>query len=344
MLFNNQIILVLLFVLFVGCSDGQTGPVQDSNPNLYPIYPEFPKLIDNPRNPVTLNKVILGKKLFYETRLSGDNTVSCASCHQPEFAFSSKNNAVNPSVGGQTNFRNVPPIFNIGFYSAYFWDGRTNDLELMFYHDISDITIFHNNEDTVLYRMRSDENYPDLFEKAFNTKSISIELIADAIAAFVRTIVSGDSKYDRYIRGQKNALNESEKRGMELFLSKRTNCGTCHVPPLFTDMDFHSTGITTHYFDFGRFYVSNHNGDRGKFRTPSVRNAELTNPYMHNGEIETLEELIEHYNRGGRFFINKSDLIKPLELTSAEKDDLLAFIKALTDINLIKDTRYLENK
>lgn len=344
MFINNIIVLIFLAFLFVGCNYQQITPVQDDNKALYPIYQEFPAIIDNPRNPITTDKVILGKMLFYEKRLSGDNTVACASCHQPEFAFSSKNNAVNPSVGGQANFRNVPPIFNVGFYSSYFWDGRTNDLELMFYHDISDITIFQNNPDSVKSRLQSDKDYPDLFQRAFKTKEITIELIADAIAAFVRTIVSGDSKYDRYVRGQKNALNESEIRGMNLFFSERTKCGTCHVPPLFTDMDFHSTGITTHYFDFGRFYVSYNNGDRGKFRTPTVRNAELTNPFMHNGEIETLEELIEHYNKGGRLFINKSNLIKPLFLTSAEKDDLLAFIKALTDINLIRDKRYLDNK
>ena len=335
-------IAVILSFFVISCSENV-----NTNPDISPLvntYPEFPPLLIPAGNRLTQNKVELGRMLFYEKALSRDSTIACSSCHKQSEAFASKGNAVNPSVGGQANFRNVPPVFNIGYYNDYFWDGRSNNLEQMFHDDLTALTIFNNDTAEVIRRLDSSDIYRTAFKAAFGDVKVTAERISSAIACFVRTIVSGDSKYDRFIRGDSSALNENEKRGMDLFFTTKTNCSACHTPPLFTDMKYHSTGISTHYFDFGRYYVTGLNSDRGKFRTPTVRNAELTAPYMHNGEITTLEELIEHYNRGGKLFINKSVLIKSLNLTTEEKNDIISFLKALTDVNLITSKKYGSKK
>jgi len=346
-LFKMKLIISITFACFfilASCGDKNPNAPTKQESSLYPKYPDFPKIIENDTNRISVGKAVLGKKLFYEKQLSQDNTIACASCHQQEHAFASQGNAVNPSVGGQANFRNVPPIFNIGFYLNYFWDGRAESLERMFHEDLTQLEIFHNAPDTILKRLNNGIEYKALFHNAFGDSIITTHRVADAIAVFVRTIVSGSSKYDKFIRGDSSALDDAEKRGMQLFMSERTNCSSCHIPPLFTDMDYHSTGINTHYFDFGRYYVTVENSDRGKFRTPTVRNVEYTAPFMHNGEVESLKELIEHYNNGGKLFINKSHLIRSLYLTEDEKSDLLSFLLALSDEAFIKDLRYKKDK
>jgi cytochrome c peroxidase len=332
-------LLFLCISLLISCQNDVNNPA-NNNDTLYQTYSEFPEIKIPADNKLSSYKIELGRMLFYEKLLSRDSTVSCSTCHRQSEAFASKGNAVNPSVGGQTNFRNVPPVFNIGYYDYYFWDGRSQSLEQMFHEDLTALTIFNNDTNELVGRLSSMPEYVRLFKLSFADSAITPYRIAMAISSFVRTITSGNSRYDLYVRGDSTALSVEEKRGMKLFMSERTNCNACHTTPLFTDLKYHSTGINTHYFDFGRFYVTEQNSDRGKFRTPSVRNIELTAPYMHNGEINSLDELIEHYNRGGKLFINKSELIIPLNLTNEEKKDLLAFLKALTDVTLLSSSKY----
>ena len=340
MIIIKNILLLGIAVLFFACSQSETFVSPKVEETLYPHYTNFPPIRDNADNPMTPAKAELGKNLFFEKQLSQDFSMACASCHQPSNAFTSRGMAVSPTIGGLNDARNVPPLFNVGFYNAYDWDGHSNNLEVMIHGDFSAMTVFQNDEDTVIARLSAIPKYKLLYKNAFNTDNISISGLAKALAVFVRTIVSGNSKYDRYIRGDESALNETEKRGMELFMSDRTQCSNCHTPPLFMDMQYHNTGIATHYFDFGRFYVTGKTEDRGKFRTPTLRNIELTSPYMHDGELRTIDEVIEHYSHGGRPFINKSEFIKRRDFTSEERRLLKAFLFALTDSTLLNDNRY----
>jgi cytochrome c peroxidase len=340
MKYNLYILLINFILIFTACADKNVTENDDNVVPAYPVYSNFPDIIDNPDNPITIDKAILGKNLFFEKLLSKDKTMSCSMCHQPHKAFAD-NLPLTPTSGGLNDARNVLPIFNVGFYNTYNWDGHSDNLEEMIRADFTAITIFQNDEDTVVKRLLAVPKYRDLYQKAFGTTNIRIEGLTDALAVFIRTIVSGNSKYDRFVRGDVTALNASEKRGMELFMSDRAQCSVCHTPPLFTDLKYHNTAVTTHYFDFGRFYVTGKNSDRGKFRTPTLRNVALTPPYMHNGELETLMEVIEHYNRGGRPFINKSEFIKKRNFTAQEKSDLLAFLRALTDTTFMNDERYV---
>ena len=339
----NMLIYIWIFisvVLISACSDSATSVNPQAGETAYPHYSNMPDIRDNSENPITNEKALLGKNLFFEKKLSMDFSMACASCHQSQYSFSSQGMAVSPTIGGLNDARNVPPLINIGFYDKYDWDGHSTELESMIYEDFSAMTVFQNDEDTVLARLSALPEYKRLYKNAFGTDEITIEGLAQALAVFVRTIIAGDSKYDRFIRGDENALNESEKRGMKIFTGKRGQCSVCHTPPLFTDLQYHNTGVTTHYFDFGRYYVTNKIEDKGKFRTPTLRNIAVTFPYMHNGELETLDEVIEHYSHGGRPFINKSEFVKRRNFTSHERRDLKAFLNALTDHALFKDKRY----
>ncbi len=337
------ILLIGLLLVVGACSDTQHS-VEPNADKPYPEYPNMPDVRDNPDNPITMEKAILGKHLFFEKKLSVDYSMACASCHQPQFSFCSQGMPVSPTIGGLNDARNVPPLINIGFYDKYDWDGHSTQLESMIHEDFSAMTVFQNNEDTVLARLSAIPQYRKMYNDAYGTAKITIDGLAKALAVFVRTIIAGDSKYDRYVRGDTAALNESEKRGMEIFTGERGQCSVCHTPPLFTDLQYHNTGVTTHYFDFGRFYVTNNINDKGKFRTPTLRNIALTFPYMHNGELETLDEVIEHYSHGGRPFINKSEFVKRRDFTIRERNDLKAFLNALTDSALFKDKRYRVEK
>ena len=300
------------------------------------VPPHFPKIIPPADNLLNEVKISLGEKLFFEKALSKDSSLSCSSCHQPRFAFSSRGNRITPGLGGNFIPRNVPPIFNEAYYEVYFWDGHSNSLEEMFYFDLHSKMIFGNDTNVIVNRLNQNPDYIKMFNLAFSDSTgITARKIAYSIADFVRTLISGSSRYDEYIQGNKSALTEDEIKGMKLFYSGRTNCSVCHSGLMFTDGQFHSTGIAVHYFDRGRFYITNKNSDRGKFRTPTLRNIELTPPYMHDGEIKTLEEVIEHYNRGGQPFINKNRLIKSLNLNENEKKQIIDFLKSLTDYKLV---------
>ena len=342
-LFFN-ILFFIAFVLIMQACKQQPDKADENNELPYIKYSNLPNIIENPDNKITFDKAELGRHLFFENELSRDKTMSCSICHQPKNAFTSKGMPLSYTSGGLSDSRNVPPIFNIGFYTTYNWDGHSTSLEDMIHQDFTAITIFQNNIDTVVRRISDIPKYKQLYFKAYGTDKITIEGLTDAIATFVRTIISGNSKYDKYVRGEKSALNESEIRGMKLFMSDRAQCSVCHTPPLFTDLKFHNTAITTHYFDFGRYYVTKDYKDRGKFRTPTLRNIAVTPPYMHNGELETLEDVIEHYSHGGRPFINKSEFIKKRNFTIGERRDLIAFLKALTDSTLITSERYEDIK
>jgi len=275
------------------------------------------------------HKIELGHLLFFDTRLSVDDTISCASCHNPNFGFTD-GKPVSTGFDGQKGKRNAPTVINRVFGKSQFWDGRVASLEEQALGPLANpIEHGFDNIDTVVERVKSMSSYTQLFNKAFYRKATA-EDIGKALAAFERTILSGDSRFDKYNLGAREALTEQEIKGMKLFNGK-ANCSNCHSGFNFTDEEFHNIGIgvSVDNQDLGRGGVTGKAEDKGAFKTPTLRDITATAPYMHDGSIATLEEVISFYNRGGNKNDNLSPQIEPLNLSGDEQGNLVAFLKAL---------------
>lgn len=341
----TNIFLLFLFGLLIGCREN-VSYVQPSTTKDYSVPPPgFPPIPFPADNPYSLAKFELGRRLFYEKILVKDSSFkSCSHCLKQAHNF--QDNQPN-SLGHDKlpEFRNTMSLTNVAYYDKIFWDGRGKSIEQPAYRSLFLPYIFGLDTNELLKRLRKHPLYPKLFKEAFGPEvEPTAYLTSLAISTFVRCLVSGNSPYDKYIRGDTNALTESQKRGMKLFFSERARCSVCHSGFLFTDLKPHNTGTTTHYFDFGLEYITKNYADRGKFITPSLRNVEVSAPYMHEGTYSTLEEVIENYNLGGRPFFNKDTLIRPLNLTSQEKIDLVNFLKSLTDWEFLSNPDFSEPK
>lgn len=335
---KHLIYLPLAFAsLFSSCEQDREIPDLNPIPLKIPIgFPE-PKIPAN--NPVTEAKIKLGKALFYDNILSKDSTISCASCHIQEFSFADPNNLAI-GINGNEGIRNVLPLVNLAWENSFFRDGGVQSLELVALNSIHSENEFNSNIKEITDRLKANEKYKNLFIQAFND-TISINNVLFALSTFQRTLISGNSPFDQYFYQEKqNALNESEKQGFFLFFSDRTNCSGCHSGINFNTHTFEANGLFETYPDSGRQRITLNELDRAKFRVPNLRNVELTAPYMHNGEINTLEEVIELYNQGGYEIPNKSDLIRPLGLTESEKADLVNFLKSLTDVTFVNNLEF----
>jgi cytochrome c peroxidase len=265
-------------------------------------------------NPLTIEKVVLGRKLFFDKRLSRDRTLSCASCHDPELSFSD-GRALAQGIGNVATTRNSPTLINRGYGAAFFWDGRTSTLEQLALEPILNPRELGSTERELERRT-----------------GMSVAALADALASYLRTIRSGDSPFDRYTAGESDALNDLEKRGLRVFAGNG-GCTSCHAGPNLSDEHFHNTGIAWkdgRLTDEGRFAVSELDRDRGAFKTPTLRDLTRTAPYMHDGSMATLEEVVEFYSAGGRKNPHLDPLIQPRNLTPDEKLSLVAFLRSLT--------------
>ncbi len=290
-------------------------------------------------NPLTEETVALGRRLYYEKALSVDNTVSCASCHHPDFGFSD-GKSVSTGVQGKTGTRNSPTVFNSAYFREQFWDGRAPTLEKQAEGPVANPVEMAHSLDGAAKKLQSDPGYVMEFERAFGFGPITYEKIAKAIAAFERTVISANSPFDRYyFGGQKNALSASAQRGFEIFRDpKRGNCAVCHTigekDALFTDNKYHNIGVGVRdeqFTDIGRFEVTKNPADRGAFKTPSLRNVALTAPYLHDGSLKTLKDVIDLYIGGGNSNPHLDKEIHALDfLTGQERKDLLAFLESLT--------------
>lgn len=284
-------------------------------------------------NPVSDAKIELGRDLYFDTRLSKDDTVSCATCHAPEHGFAEPRKT-SQGVGGKLGKRNAPTVINRLFSSNQFWDGRADDLEAQAKGPITNpIEMAMDSPEAVVKKLSAIAGYKALFKKAYGSDEVSMDRIADAIASYERTVVSGDSAWDRYQAGDKKALTAQQVRGLELFNGK-ANCATCHASFNFSDENFHNLGVgwdesKKELADVGRFEVTKADTDKGAFKTPTLRNVSQTGPYMHDGSEATLREVVVLYNRGGNKNPWLSPKMKPLALTEAEIDDLVAFLGAL---------------
>ncbi len=280
-------------------------------------------------NPLSADKAHLGKRLFFDKALSRDRSISCATCHDPARAFTD-DRAVAVGVFDRKGPRRVPKLINRGYGRSFFWDGRISTLEEQVLQPIqNELEMDMTLEDTVK-RLRDSAVYSAEFMKVFRSE-VNADNLSKALAGYVRTIVSGDSPYDRYMNGSPEALSPEARRGLEIFRGKG-NCGLCHIGPNLTDELFHNTGVGRQdgkFTDPGRFGVSGAPSDLGAFKTPTLREAAAAAPYMHDGSLATLEDVIEHYDKGGAPNPNLDRDMEPLDLSEEEKRALLVFLKSL---------------
>lgn len=278
-------------------------------------------------NKPTEARVELGKTLFFDKRLSGDEAMSCATCHDPAKAWT---DGLPTAIGhrGKKLERATPTIINSGYSRMQMWDGRFKSLEEQALGPLNSVEEMNANIDEVVHRLKGVPQYVTMFDKAYPEEGITPQTVAKAIAAFERTIVATESPFDRYLAGDKSALNDAAIRGFNLFRDK-ARCFLCHQGHNFADDGFHNLGFKRHY-DPGRFVFSPVKINRGAFKTPTLRDVALTAPYMHYGIYKTLIEVVEHYDRGGDDPENLDPNIQPLGLSAQEKNDLVAFLHSLT--------------
>jgi cytochrome c peroxidase len=274
-------------------------------------------------------KVELGRYLYFDKRLSADETVSCATCHDPKFAFTD-GAAVSSGIRSQKGNRSAPTVINRAYGLAQFWDGRANSLEEQAKGPMANPIEMGNTHEAIVGKLQGIGGYRALFAKAFGSEQIDIDRVAMAIASFERTVLSGNSPYDRYKRDKK-AMSPEQVRGMGVFFDK-AKCDKCHEGANFTLNAYANLGIGSDKPepDVGRFAMTKDPRDWGVFKTPTLREIEHTAPYMHDGSLKTLEDVVEFYNKGGIANKNLDPSIKRLNLSEGEKRDLVAFLKALS--------------
>lgn len=324
-------------------------PYSPSNYDL--IIPDhFPSFEIPNDNPLTVDGVVLGQHLFFDPILSLDSTISCASCHKPELAFTD-GQPISRGVNGLTGKRSSMSLLNIAYaYNGLFWDGRSMTLEEQALLPIEDPVELLEDWDNVEHKLRSHDRYQELFRKAFgirNADEITRDLAAKALSQYQRVLISGDSKFDRVEFGNNAAYTNEELEGRDMYFDADpflpdAECAHCHNGALLTTQEYFNNGLdraeTLNDFpDIGRGAVTNILFDNGKFRAPTLRNIALTAPYMHDGRFETLEEVMDHYNSGGHYAENIDPLIVPLGLTEQQKENVIKFLHTMTD------TSYLSN-
>lgn len=290
-------------------------------------YPAIPS-----DNQPTQNKIDLGKKLFFDPILSRDSSISCGTCHHEDKLFT---DALPVSVGIDGNHvpRNAPSLVNVAYQPYMFWDGGVPTIEQQVLAPISNPLEMDYDVNSVIARLNASEEYRNLFEKAFRSNP-SVYTLTRAIANYERSLLSTKSRYDRFLyENDTNALSTSEKNGKNIFFGERGECFHCHGEYNFTDNSFKNNGLYLLYPDSGRARITGLSSDVGRFKVPSLRNVEHTAPYMHDGSMAGLEEVVEHYSSGGNPHPNKSSLIQPINLTVQEKQDLVNFLKSLSNQN-----------
>ncbi len=291
-------------------------------------------------NPPTAETIALGRRLYYDATLSVDNTVACATCHHPRFGFTD-GKQFSEGVKGQKGGRNAPTVLNAAYWTTQFWDGRAPSLEKQAEGPVQNPIEMAHTLEGVVRRLTADASYRSAFDKAFGPGPITYEKVGKAIASFERTVISANSPFDHYFYGgNKSALSTSAQRGLEVFRNpKKGNCTACHTigekNALFTDNKFHNIGVGANtrgeLADLGRYNVSKNEADKGAFKTPTLRNIAKTGPYMHDGSLKTLKDVVDFYVGGGNSNPFRDKDIRVLDfLTGQERAGLVAFLESLT--------------
>lgn len=323
----------LSFFLLAFCTSDE--PKLFEKPSNFPL-PTY-KFTENPLTPAG---VALGKALFYDALLSKDNTVSCGSCHQQSAGFTQHGHALSHGINDLLTKRNSMPLFNLAWMSDFGWDGGVHHLDLFPISPLQNPAEMDETLPNVLEKLRYSKTYPALFEKAFGTDEINTERFLKALSQFMLTMVSANSRYDKYMRNEGEMLTETEREGMALV---ETKCAPCHSGVLFSDFSFRNNGLkAASNTDVGRYDITLLEEDRYKFKVPSLRNLAFTAPYMHDGRLTTLEEVLDHYASG----VEKSTTLDPifnrngqlgLSLNADDKTKIIAFLKTLDDEAFLKN-------
>lgn len=339
----------ILLCLLVACQPPAPTPMNIPEPEA------FAKIIYPPDNPTTEEGLALGRALFFDPLLSADSTVSCSTCHLPELAFTDRQ-PISVGINGRLGRRNAPGLTNVGYlHQTLFWDGRADNLETQALHPVADPNEMGGSWQLMISKLRRHPVYWPQFERAFGLKELSElnpDYVGKALAQYQRSLISSDSKYDRVQRGEAT-FTEEEALGNAIFfdLADEPNagkyaeiptgeCAHCHIPPHFTNQLFSNNGLDEansldDFKDPGRGPISGSKYDNGKFRVPSLRNVALTGPYMHDGRFNSLKEVVDHYDAGGKYAENKDPNIIPLGLSPDQHRALVAFLQTLTDTSFV---------
>lgn len=329
------IVFPSFFVLFLvqSCTkEPRELEVQLTYPSYFPspVYPFADNEISNA-------KFRLGKKLFFDPILSIDSTVSCASCHSLVHAFADHNKPLSNGVGNALGTRNAPSIVNMIWSPSFMWDGGVNHLDVFSVAPITNPLEMKESIAHVIHKLKNNSAYQDLFQKAFGEGEINDQKMLRALSIYMALIVSDKSKYD-YVRQGKDVFTADEKAGYELFTQK---CASCHKEPMFTDYSYRNNGLDTAFLDLGRGRITLNPLDNGKFKVPTLRNIDLTYPYMHDGRFWSLNQVLDHYNAGIKHSETlDSTLQNGIPLTSNQKNKLIKFLKTLTDYKLLSNNLF----
>lgn len=325
----------LCLLLLLACGK-ETLEVPDT-PALLNVPTGFPEPVFPEDNAFTAERWALGKQLFFDPIMSRDSTVSCASCHLPQHAFSDVV-ALSLGVDNRLGRRNAPTLANVAYHPYFTREGGVPTLEMQIAVPVQEHDEFDFNMLLIAERMTRNNGYVEASRKAYN-RAPDAFVITRALATFERSMLSGNSPYDQAAQGL-TTLSPAQQRGQALFFSERLACAKCHNGFDFSNYAFENNGLYESYDDPGRYRLTGLESDRARFKVPTLRNISVTAPYMHDGSLPSLEAVIEHYNQGGSPHPNKSPRIQALQLTESEKSDLVQFLEALTDEEFLNDPKF----
>lgn len=329
-------LLMGTLLLAVGCSK---DPINNDVGSAFEFPSHFPlPEYNNPKNSINEERIKLGQMLFFDPILSYDSTISCASCHFQEYAFSDRERALSTGVDGKIGTRNSPALFNLAWNTSFMWDGGNNHIEVMPLAPIESEVEMNETINNIIDRLNARSDYRSLFKEAYDVDEVSDQKFLYALAQFMSSMVSANSKYDQMIKGEAQ-FNATEQSGYQLY---QNHCASCHTEPLMTNYSFANNGLDTVFNDPGRMRITLRVEDDAKFKVPPLRNLSYSAPYMHDGRFSSLEEVIAHYTEN--IHLNSTGLAEELQngisLSETEKEDLLAFLRTLDDDEFISNTRF----
>lgn len=341
----NIVVLAAFIFLYAACKPDPSFDIQKpvEEDISFTVPQGWPAPFYNfENNTLTKEGFYLGRKLFYDTRLSRDNSTSCGSCHQAFAAFAQADHDFSHGVDGLLGNRNSPPIFNMNWHTSFFWDGGVNHLESQPINPIQNPVEMDETLPNIIAKLNNDEQYKQMFTAAWGDATINSQRIFKSLSQFMGMLVSANAKYDQYMRGAAT-LSTAEQNGLKVYTD---NCATCHKAPLFTDFSYRNNGLKPNSInDSGRAHITKVPADLYTFKVPSLRNLQYTAPYMHDGRFKTLDLVLNHYASG----IHQSatldaQLQNGIQLSPQQRTDLLAFLNTLNDDSFVKDKRFHEVK
>ena len=339
---KNLVLIGLLFWLAAGCTPAETTEPE----SLFKVPANFPKPLYNfEANPITNDGFELGKALFYDPILSRDGSISCGECHSQPSGFTHHGHDLSHGIDNRKGTRNSMPVQNLAWESEFFWDGGVIDLDRVPIAPIENPVEMDEKGGNVLEKLRKSPRYPAMFQRAYGSEEITSAKFLKALSQFMLTLVSADSRYDKFVRNEGETFTPDESAGLTIFKQK---CASCHAGELFTDRSYRNNGLFIQGDDEGRSRITANEADRNKFRVPSLRNVAVTGPYMHDGRFYALDAVLDHYAEGVQDTPNLDPLLKKndqrgIALTKDERRQVVAFLKTLTDDTFLRNRKFAEN-